>query len=70
MVTRLQLHGVTRAEIENPSDEYAELVTGAATGNTLALERLLMKAQEVAYRFSRSVCGGSLDAEDVMQEHQ
>jgi RNA polymerase sigma-70 factor (ECF subfamily) len=27
-----------------------------------------MKAQEVAYRFSRTVCGGPEDAEDVMQE--
>jgi RNA polymerase sigma-70 factor (ECF subfamily) len=62
------MHGVTKATIENPSDEYAELVTGAAKGNTQALERLLMKAQEVAYRFSRSVCGGPLDAEDVMQD--
>ncbi len=27
-----------------------------------------MKAQEVAYRFSRTVCGGPSDAEDVMQD--
>ena len=33
-----------------------------------ALERLLMKAQEVAYRFSHTVCGGPSDAEDVMQD--
>ena len=33
-----------------------------------ALERLLMKAQEVAYRFSYTVCGGPSDAEDVMQD--
>jgi RNA polymerase sigma-70 factor (ECF subfamily) len=59
---------VTKAGIENPSDEYAELIAGAAKGNTRDLERLLMKAQEVAYRFSRSVCGGPLDAEDVMQD--
>jgi RNA polymerase sigma-70 factor (ECF subfamily) len=59
---------VTKSGIEPPSDEYAELVAGAAKGNTQALERLLMKAQEVAYRFSRTVCGGPLDAEDVMQD--
>jgi RNA polymerase sigma-70 factor (ECF subfamily) len=62
------MHGVTKAGIENPSDEYAELIAGAAKGNTSDLERLLLKAQEVAYRFSRTVCGGPLDAEDVMQD--
>jgi DNA-directed RNA polymerase specialized sigma24 family protein len=62
------MRGVTKREVENPSDEYAELITAAAQGNTQALEHLLMKAQEVAYRFSRSVCGGPLDAEDVMQD--
>jgi RNA polymerase sigma-70 factor (ECF subfamily) len=59
---------VTKRPAENPSDEYAELVTAAATGDPQSLERLLMKAQEVAYRFSRSVCGGPADAEDVMQD--
>ena len=37
-------------------------------GDARALERLLMKAQEVAYRFSHTVCGGPSDAEDVMQD--
>jgi RNA polymerase sigma-70 factor (ECF subfamily) len=32
------------------------------------MERLLMRAQEVAYRFSLLVCGHPEDAEDVMQE--
>jgi RNA polymerase sigma-70 factor (ECF subfamily) len=32
------------------------------------MERLLMRAQEVAYRFSLLVCGHAEDAEDVMQE--
>jgi RNA polymerase sigma-70 factor (ECF subfamily) len=59
---------VTKRPVENPSDEYAGLVTAAATGDPQSLERLLMKAQEVAYRFSRSVCGGPADAEDVMQD--
>ena len=62
------MRGVTKAEIQHPSDEYAELVAGAAKGNSQSLERLLMKAQEIAYRFSRTVCGGPLDAEDVMQD--
>lgn len=59
---------VTKRAAGNPSDEYAELITTAAGGDTRALERLLMKAQEVAYRFSRTVCGGPSDAEDVMQD--
>lgn len=32
------------------------------------MERLLMKAQEVAYRFSLLVCGHADDADDAMQE--
>jgi RNA polymerase sigma-70 factor, ECF subfamily len=32
------------------------------------MERLLMRAQEVAWRFSLAVCGHSDDAEDAMQE--
>ncbi len=48
--------------------EYASLVTAAATGERGAMERLLMRAQEVAYRFSLLVCGHPEDAEDVMQD--
>jgi RNA polymerase sigma-70 factor (ECF subfamily) len=59
---------VTKSGIEHPSDEYAELIAAATAGNAPSLERLLIKAQEVAYRFSRMVCGGSRDAEDVMQD--
>lgn len=32
------------------------------------MERLLMKSQEIAYRFSLLVCGHAEDAEDAMQE--
>jgi RNA polymerase sigma-70 factor (ECF subfamily) len=49
-------------------DEYTDLVRAAAGGDTEALERLLMRAQEVAWRFSVSVCGHADDAEDAMQE--
>ena len=49
-------------------DEYADLVRSAATGNTEALNRLLMRAQETAWRFSTAVCGHADDAEDAMQE--
>lgn len=59
---------VTKRAGANPSNDYAALVTEAASGDEAALERLLMRAQEVAYRFSRTVCGGPSDAEDVMQE--
>ena len=49
-------------------DDYADLVRSAATGDAAALDRLLMRAQEVAWRFSTSVCGHADDAEDAMQE--
>jgi RNA polymerase sigma-70 factor (ECF subfamily) len=48
--------------------EYAALVRDAASGDRGAMERLLMRAQEVAYRFSLLVCGHPEDAEDVMQD--
>jgi RNA polymerase sigma-70 factor (ECF subfamily) len=49
-------------------DEYTALVRLAAAGDTEALNRLLMRAQEVAWRFSTAVCGHGGDAEDAMQE--
>ena len=49
-------------------DDYPGLVRSAAAGDTEALNRLLMRAQETAWRFSMSVCGHSDDAEDAMQE--
>ena len=56
----------------SPSDaaraEYASMVREAAAGDQVAMERLLMRAQEVAYRFSLLVCGHPEDAEDVMQD--
>jgi RNA polymerase sigma-70 factor (ECF subfamily) len=48
--------------------EYAGLVKAAAGGDRRALESLLERAQEVAYRFSLLVCGHPEDAEDVMQD--
>ncbi|HVH28406.1 MAG TPA: RNA polymerase sigma factor [Vicinamibacterales bacterium] len=69
---------VTNAKKRNPleadrstdgvRDEYADLVRSAAMGDAAALDRLLMRAQEVAWRFSTSVCGHADDAEDAMQE--
>ena len=70
--------GVTKTERLNPGkksgaqgveeDEYAELVRAAAAGDAHALEHLLMRAQDLAWRFSMSVCGRAGDAEDAMQE--
>src|SRR5215208_1771598 len=60
---------VEAAGSEDPvRDEYTDLVRAAATGDAQALERLLMRAQEAAWRFSTSVCGHADDAEDAMQE--
>jgi RNA polymerase sigma-70 factor (ECF subfamily) len=47
---------------------YVSLVRDAAGGDPSAMERLLMRTQEVAYRFSLLVCGHPEDAEDVMQD--
>jgi RNA polymerase sigma-70 factor (ECF subfamily) len=59
---------VTKSADQHLSDEYAALIERVSAGDAHALEHLLMKAQEVAYRFSHTVCGGPLDAEDVMQD--
>jgi RNA polymerase sigma-70 factor (ECF subfamily) len=53
---------------EHARTEYTGLVTSAAAGDRQAMERLLVRAQEVAYRFSLLVCGHPEDAEDVMQD--
>lgn len=63
---------VTKRQNLHPSasgaDDYAPLVRAAARGDRHAVERLLMRAQEVAFRFSLLVCGDPHDAEDVMQD--
>lgn len=48
--------------------DYADLVRAVRDGSRPAMERLLMRAQEVAWRFSLHVCGGTDEAEDAMQE--
>ncbi len=62
------LNPVRSDSVGRPQDEYVELVSAAAAGDHDAMERLLMRAQEVAWRFSLSVCGHADDAEDAMQE--
>jgi len=49
-------------------EHCADLVRQAASGDEEAVERLLARAQEVAGRFSRSVCGHTPDADDAVQE--
>jgi RNA polymerase sigma-70 factor (ECF subfamily) len=77
-VTPLQLGG-KHAIVTNPEDlhlsgidaeraAYAALVRDAAAGSPDAMEQLLMRAQEAAYRVSLLVCGHTEDAEDNMQE--
>jgi RNA polymerase sigma-70 factor (ECF subfamily) len=69
---------VTKRRALNPVDQDAardarirddaDLLTAAREGDAAAMERLLMRAQETAWRFSTAVCGGADDAEDAMQE--
>jgi RNA polymerase sigma-70 factor, ECF subfamily len=67
---------VTKRSESNPSGrrtgsretDYAALLRAAQGGSQQAMERLLMKAQEIAYRFSLLVCGHADDADDAMQE--
>jgi RNA polymerase sigma-70 factor, ECF subfamily len=56
----------TRAAREG--NAYADLVRAVQGGDQQAMEALLMRAQEVAYRFSLLVCGRADDADDAMQE--
>lgn len=76
VTSRSDLRSVTKsagknllpAEGQGAPDDYTDLVRSAAAGDATALDRLLLKAQAVAWRFSTSVCGRSDDAEDAMQE--
>jgi len=51
-----------------PGIDYGSLVRAAQGGHQQAMERLLMQAQAIAYRFSLHVCGHDDDADDAMQE--
>jgi RNA polymerase sigma-70 factor (ECF subfamily) len=70
-VTKLDDAHLSKQRAESGDErqaEYARLVRAAADGDRDAMETLLMRAQEVAYRFSSTVCGHADDAEEVMQE--
>lgn len=67
------MESVTRRPRRHPQaavigDDYAVLVRKVADGDMAAMERLLVQVQDVAWRFSMSVCGQPQDAEDAMQE--
>lgn len=53
---------------DDAREQEVALVRAAAAGDQSALERVLLRAQEAAYRFSLHVCGSPDDAEDVMQD--
>jgi RNA polymerase sigma-70 factor (ECF subfamily) len=65
-------HSTNHEEVETRAAregaEYAALVRAVQAGDKHAMEKLLMRAQEVAYRFSLLVCGRADDADDAMQE--
>src|SRR5436190_13566585 len=50
------------------ADDYPDLLRAASGGDEAAMERLLMRAQGIAWRFSTLVCGQTEDAEDATQE--
>ena len=60
--------GATSEYASTAPDDYSDLVRAAADGDETALDELLLRAQQVAWRFSTSVCGRADDAEDAMQE--
>jgi RNA polymerase sigma-70 factor (ECF subfamily) len=61
---------VTKFRNPHPDRQDEErLVAGVVRGDERAIEALLIRAQEIAYRFSRVICGaGAADAEDAMQD--
>jgi RNA polymerase sigma-70 factor (ECF subfamily) len=67
-VTSARKTHLSEEAANNQAADYARLVRKAAGGNRAAMEELLLRAQEVAFRFSFLVCGHAQDAEDVMQE--
>lgn len=67
LVTRRHRTAEKAASDARIRDE-ARLLEAARAGDAAAMEALLMRAQETAWRFSTAVCGGADDAEDAMQE--
>lgn len=63
-----RLHPAEEPPAPFDADDYPALVRAAAAGDRDAMEALLLRAQEAAYRFGVVICGQASDAEDVMQE--
>src|SRR5690606_29411375 len=63
-IISLPMDAVTEQKVT--PDDYPALVRAAADGDEKAMERLLLRAQESAYRFSVMVCGRTNETEDVM----
>jgi RNA polymerase sigma-70 factor (ECF subfamily) len=59
---------VKKVTVRETPDDYADLVRAVAEGDPRAMEQLLVRVQEAAWRFSVAVCGRADDAEDAMQE--
>lgn len=62
---------VTKRPNPHPLDQAGDdagVVAAAGRGDSAAMEKLLMRAQDTAWRFSMTVCGDAHDAEDAMQE--
>jgi RNA polymerase sigma-70 factor (ECF subfamily) len=67
-VTNVPNGATARDASDERAAEFGRLVVRSAAGDRAAMEELLVRAQEVAFRFSVMVCGHAHDAEDVMQE--
>ena len=67
-VTKSPVPHLSDSQGEDPGTALTNLAGRAAAGDRAAMEALLLEAQAVAWRFSRTVCGHTEDAEDVMQE--
>lgn len=67
-VTESPATHLSRQHTSPVPNAIVDLARRAAAGDRGALEQLLLEAQEVAWRFSKTVCGHTEDAEDAMQE--
>jgi RNA polymerase sigma-70 factor (ECF subfamily) len=67
-VTKSRVPHLSDSQDDDQGAALADLARRAAAGERAAMEELLLEAQAVAWRFSRTVCGHAEDAEDAMQE--
>lgn len=67
-VTKSRVPHLSDSSDDDQGAALADLARRAAGGERAAMEELLLEAQAVAWRFSRTVCGHAEDAEDAMQE--